>query len=84
MTAGLPRPDEDPTSRGLPTVPPETVHECEGGWVGRDAGGRSWPCPVCKPHLQHRVDPITGRSGWFVDRSKLPAKGRRRTSRRTA
>lgn len=80
----LPPPDDDRTSRGLPPAAPETVHDCEDGWVGRDAWGRSRPCSVCRPHLVWRLDPLTGRGGWTVDRSRLPERSREKNTRRTA
>lgn len=70
---GLPGRDEDPTSRGVPVLPGEGVHECEGGWVRSGV-----PCRVCKPHLRWVVDSRTGRGRWRVDESRLPARGRRR------
>lgn len=74
----LPQRDDDRTSLGLVPDVADEVHVCEGGWRLRDQPGGPLPCPVCKPHLVRRADPVTGRVGWRVDRSKLPAKGRRR------
>lgn len=81
---GLPARDDDRTSLGLVPAVVEEVHDCEEGWRLRDVPGGPLPCPVCKPHLVRRVDPVTGRAGWRVDRSMLPARGRRGGRRRTA
>lgn len=42
------RPDDDPTSKGLPALPEPRRHECDHGWVNTDP---PTPCPICKPHL---------------------------------
>ena len=80
---GLPQQDDDQTSLGLVPTGVDDVHDCEDGWRLRDRPGGPLPCPECKPHLVRRVDPVTGRAGWRVDRTKLPAKVRGR-NRRTA
>ena len=78
---GLPQRDDDRTSLGLVPAEVDDDHKCESGWRLRDQPGGPLPCPVCKPHLVRRVDPVTGRAGWRVDRTKLPAKGRGRNRR---
>lgn len=78
---GLPARDDDRTSLGLVNAGLEDVHDCEDGWRQRDQLGGPLPCPTRKPHLVRRVDPVSGRAHWAVDRSRLPAKGRGRNRR---
>lgn len=78
---GLPQRDDDRTSLGLAPAEVDDAHACVDGWRLRDQPGGPLPCPRCKPHLVRRFDPVTGRTHWVIDRSKLPAKGRGRNRR---